>query len=177
MSTAVSVTAPGGLRAAPLFFLAAGLTLFGGAFFLEHGMGIEPCILCVYQRIAPALVVALAAIAALPRVPGLWARRLTLAIAGVFLAGAVLAGYHVGVEQHWWAGTPQCGGQTGAAPPLSASLGDLRAALAAPEIVPCDAVPWSLFGISLAGFNLILSLGLAVAAAWAARRAVPWRER
>lgn len=174
MSTALSSTAPNGPRTVPLGFLAAGLLLLGGAVFIEHGMGIKPCILCLYQRIPPAVVVALAAVALLPWLPAVWARRLTLAIAAVFLAGAVLAGYHVGVEQHWWGGTAECGGGDGGLPPLSPSLPNPNTVA---EVVPCDTVAWSLFGISLAGFNLILSLGLAVIALWAVRRPVLWRER
>jgi len=163
-------------RVVPLIYLVAGLALLLGAMVIEHGMGIAPCVLCLYQRIPPAVGVPLAALALWPRVPAVRARRLTALVALVFLAGAVLAGYHVGVEQHWWAGTAQCGG--GAAPPLdlSTDLTALRRALEAPEVVPCDAIPWSMLGISLAGYNMIVSMGLAVLGLWAVRRPAFWRE-
>lgn len=163
-------------RVVPLLFLVAGLVLLLGALVIEHGMGIAPCVLCLYQRIPPAVALPLAALALWPRVPAAWARRLTAMVALVFLAGAVLAGYHVGVEQHWWAGTAQCGGDAAPPPDLSTDLSALRRALEAPEVVPCDAIPWSFVGISLAGYNMIVSMGLAVLGLWAAGRRALWRE-
>ncbi|MQX36321.1 disulfide bond formation protein B [Roseospira navarrensis] len=164
------------VRLVPLLFLVVSLGLLGGALVIEHVFGIEPCVLCLYQRIAPAVVMVLAALALVPAMPGQAARVLTGLIGVAFAANMVLAGFHVGVEQHWWEGTPQCGGGASAPPSLSSSLADLNAALDAPEIVPCDAVPWSLFGISLAGYNVIMSLGLAVLAFAAVRRPARWRE-
>ncbi|MBB4284414.1 disulfide bond formation protein B [Roseospira goensis] len=177
MSASLATTAPGGPRTLPLLFLLAGASLLSGALIIEHVGGIPPCILCVYQRFPPAIAAALGALAAWPRLPTPWARGLTAVIGVVFLSGALLAGYHVGVEQHWWAGTEQCGGEGAPPPSLSTNLSDLRSALDAPEVVPCDAVPWSLFGISLAGYNMILSLGLATLAAWAVRQPACWRDR
>jgi len=160
----------------PLAFLAAALGLLGGAMVLEHGLDIAPCILCQYQRVAPAVVAVLAAGAAWPTVPDRTARILVLLIALAFAANALLAGYHIGVEQHWWAGTEACG-EGGAPPPaLSTSLADLRAGLRDPEVVPCDTVAWSFLGISVAGYNLILSVMLAGVALWATRRPSLWRH-
>jgi disulfide bond formation protein DsbB len=176
MTATLATPGPRGPRTVPLLFLAVALGLLGGALFIEHGLGIKPCVLCLYQRIAPGVVAVLAGLALLPVVPPRAARALTALIGVAFAANMVLAGYHVGVEQHWWAGTPQCGGD--AAPPaLSPNLADLNAALDAPEIVPCDAVPVSLFGISLAGYNSVMSLGLALLAVWAVRQPACWRER
>ncbi|SDE21024.1 disulfide bond formation protein DsbB [Rhodospira trueperi] len=177
MTSSLVVGAPRALRPVPFLLLTAGLGLVLGALFIEHVMGIAPCILCVYQRIPPALVAVLAGVAAVPRMPGRWARRLTALIGLVFLASAGLAGYHVGVEQHWWAGTAQCGGETAPPVDLSTNLADLRQALEAPEIVPCDAIPWSLLGISLAGYNMMISMLLAGLALWGVRRPDRWRER
>ncbi len=157
-------------------FLAAGLGLLGAAMVLEHGLGIAPCILCQYQRVAPVVVVALAMGAAWPATPGRTARTLVALIVLAFAVNAALAGYHVGVEHHWWAGTDSCG-DGGAPPPvLSTSLRDLRAGLDDPEVVPCDTVAWSFMGISLAGYNLILSVMLAGAALWTTRRPNLWRH-
>lgn len=157
-------------------FLTAALGLLGAAMVLEHGLGIAPCSLCEYQRVAPAVVAVLAMGAAWPAMPGRLARTLVALIALAFVANAGLAGYHVGVEQHWWAGTDSCG-DGGASPPvLSSSLADLRAGLDEPEVVPCDSVAWSFLGISVAGYNLILSVMLAGVALWAARRPNLWRH-
>lgn len=177
MTATLSTLRPRGPRTVPLLFLAVSLALLAGALVIEHGFGIKPCILCLYQRIAPGVAAGLALLALLPVIPLRAARLLTALVGVAFAANVVLAGYHVGVEQHWWAGTPQCGG--GAAAPLSApsSLADLNAALDAPEVVPCDAVPLSLFGVSLAGYNGLMSLGLAVLAVWAVRQPACWRAR
>jgi disulfide bond formation protein DsbB len=70
----------------------------------------------------------------------------------VAVSGAI-AVYHAGVEWHWWPGPSQC---TGSAFKLSGTL-DLNA-----PIVMCDRAAWRLFGLSLAGYNAIISLGAAV---------------
>jgi len=156
----------------PLAFLGSVTVILGTAFVLEYGFDIAPCILCLYQRAAPTVVAVLAVVAAWPMVPARWARMLVGLIALAFVANAVLAGYHVGVEQHWWAGTDACGG----APTLSSNLADLRAGLEHPDVVPCDTVAWSFLGLSVAGYNMILSVLLAGAAVWAVRRPSLWRS-
>ena len=86
-----------------------------------------------------------------------------LALAGLaMIAGAGIAGFHVGVEQHWWAGTSECGAQSGAPQTVEA----LKQQLLATAVTRCDEIAWSLFGISMAGYNLILSLAGAVVLAW-----------
>jgi disulfide bond formation protein DsbB len=131
--------------------------------------GVAPCELCYYQRIAYATagVLALLALPADRRPLAAW----LLALAGLaLLANVGIAGYHVGVEQQWWAGTQGC---TGAEAGSAASVEDLRAQIMAAPIVRCDEVAWSLFGISMAGYNIPLSLALgafAFLAAWRRQR-------
>ena len=72
----------------------------------------------------------------------------------IALWSAYLAGFHAGVEWHWWEGPASCTG-TSAGAGLSFNPG---------EIIRCDAVAWSLFGLSLAGYNFIFS-AVALAAA------------
>ena len=87
--------------------------------------------------------------------------RAVLALAGLlFAAGAVLAFYHAGVEFHWFAGPGAC---TGAALDTS-SAAALRAQLLATPPVRCDEVQWSIFGVSMAGLNLLASILLALLA-------------
>ncbi len=94
-----------------------------------------------------------------------WAGRLT-ALAGLAaFAGAGIALYHVGVEQQWWPGTSGCG----AGALTGSSVQDLRAQIEAAPIVRCSDIPWSLFGISMAGYNAILSAALGLFALAAAR--------
>lgn len=138
--------------------LAASGAVLAGALAFEHLGGLAPCVLCLWQRWPHAVVVALAlvAVAGLRRRPR--PEGAVLMAAGVTLwVGAVLAGYHVGVEQGWWPGPSACGG---AGFDVSATAADLRTQLLATPVVRCDAVVWSLFGISMAGYNFLASLVL-----------------
>jgi disulfide bond formation protein DsbB len=150
---------------APAMILAAAVGILGGAMVLQHGFGIEPCALCVWQR-WPYLAEALLAAGALA-VRG-WPRVALLGLIGLAaLANLGIATFHVGVEQHWWTATPGCG-----VPAPATTIEELRAQLMATPVARCDQVPWSLFGISLAGYNIVLSLGLAGFALLAARRVI-----
>ena len=82
----------------------------------------------------------------------------------VFAASAALAAYHVGVEHHWWQGPTACTGGVG-----SLDVNDLVKALDSVKVVRCDEVQLRIAGLSLAGWNVIASLVLAVYAALAAR--------
>jgi disulfide bond formation protein DsbB len=132
--------------------------------------GLQPCVLCIWQRWAHGGVIALALLALATTLSG--ARRAAAALtilAGVAaLAGAGIALYHVGVEQQWWPGTSGCGaGALSGAGGLDA----LRAQIESAPIVRCSDVAWSLFGISMAGYNALLSAALALFA-FAAGRAI-----
>ncbi|KAI9011625.1 disulfide bond formation protein DsbB/BdbC [Hyaloraphidium curvatum] len=111
------------------------------------------------QRYPYAMVAALG-LPALLRLPP-WLATLLLSFdALAMLSNAVIASYHVGVEQHWWTDELTCGA---AADGLS---------LMEPTAIRCDEVPWELFGISMAGYNVPASLamaGFAGAAAWYSR--------
>jgi disulfide bond formation protein DsbB len=85
----------------------------------------------------------------------------------IFAASSVLAFYHVGVEQHWFAGPTACTG-SGLAPK---TIEELQAQLMGTMPVRCDQPQFVLFGITLAGGNLLASLAMAVAALLAWRRA------
>ena len=111
--------------------------------------GLVPCALCLQQRIpyyiaVPVLVLMLLANDKAP--PAL------LGLVGlVFAVGAGLAGYHAGVEYGWWEGLSACSN-----PVATGSADPLEAVFAAP-LVRCDEVQWSLFSISLAGWNFLIS--------------------
>ncbi len=152
-------------RQAPWLVLLAGLGVLVGALGAEHIGGIQPCALCLYQRMPYYAVIAIGLIG-LVLARQNWARPAQLGLSALaFLAGAGIAGFHVGVEQHWWAGLASCGG--GDQINTAQTVEELRKALTAAPVVRCDEIPWSLFGISLAGFNLIISLGLAGFSLWA----------
>ncbi len=158
-------TSPEHPRLWPGLLAAACLGALGTALASQYWGGLYPCALCVYQRYAYGAALVAAGLAfGLASKPG--ARKATLGIAGLaFLAGAGLAGFHVGVEERWWEGLEAC---SNPGLPADASLEELRAAILNQPFAPCDAVPWSLFGISIAGYNLLASVSLAGLAFWAA---------
>ena len=132
-----------------------------------QGLGYEPCELCLSQRYAFYLAVPLAALTAFlaGRSAHGPARALFALLSLAFLANAVLAAYHVGVEYHWWPGPTACaGGLTG-----PVDVNDLTKALDSVKVVQCDVVQVRIVGLSLAGWNVVVSAALAVYAALAAR--------
>ncbi len=145
--------------------LAASVAVLGAALLSQYWGGLAPCELCLLER-APWWVAIGIAIASL-----LFTRQLALPLSAmlltvVFLASTALGFYHVGVEQHWFAGPSACTAGGAAATSVDA----LRAQLLGKQAVMCDEVQWSLFGISLAGWNMIASAVLAAACVEAARR-------
>ena len=157
-------------RLVPAVLFVAGIGGLGGALAGQHLFGLEPCVLCLWQRVPYALIAILGGLALI--VPGARVRRALVAAAAVtLLAGAAVAFYHVGVEEHWWAsGIPGCGGESVAflEQPLTPEALQQRLAEAPPK--PCDEVDWRLFGLSMAGYNTIASLVLAAATVAGLRR-------
>jgi len=160
------------VAAAALIIAVAGSATILGALFFEHVLGERPCPLCLMQRKVCYVVIALAILVAAA------ARRLPRALACggltvlllVLLGGVGLAGYHAGVEWHFWSGPQDCSG------PLDnlGSAGNLLNRLNSISLVRCDQAGWRFLGLSLAGYNALISLALACVAFWglvAARRA------
>ena len=128
--------------------------------------GLEPCVLCQYQRIPYWLVAALGIAGYL--IDAIDRRGILYLAAFVFLAGAWLAFYHVGVEQHWWRSAASCG----ATETLPANFEAFRASPLKPLTKSCDDIDWTLFGLSFTVYNTALSLILTVASVVAAGRVV-----
>ena len=151
----------------PAAIAAVSLGALGVALVAQYVGGLQPCILCLYQRYAYGAALAAGVIGvAVGSHPSL--RRLAVAAAALaFLAGAGVAFFHVGVEQLWWRGTAEC--HAPAFDP-NASIADLRQQLLQTDFAACDRIPWSLFGISIAGYNMLASLVFAAASLWAAAR-------
>jgi disulfide bond formation protein DsbB len=133
--------------------LSAGIV--GAALASQHWGGLQPCMLCLYERwpYYGALALTILAAFAGDRATTPWVLALC---ALLYASGAVLAFYHVGVEQHWFQGPTTCSGPNAGAQ----SVEQLKAQILGQKPVRCDEIPWSLFGISLAGWNLIVQLGL-----------------
>ena len=140
------------------------LVAFGSLSFaltVQYAFGLEPCILCLYQRV-PFVVTGLLAILALRLDKNSSIAILIIIVSGlIYLIGGGIAFYHVGVEQHWW--LSGCSGSLD----QDISLDQLRASLMQKPEKACDDVDWTLFGISMATYNFFFSgiLGLATVAA------------
>lgn len=143
-------------RAFPIFVLAASAVVLGGALLSQYWGGLAPCELCLKERWPWTAAIAISFVATTtsrrPTSP-----RIVLLLGLIFAVGTALAFYHVGVEQHWFAGPSACTAAAGTPTTLEA----LKAQLLHQQPVRCDEPAWVLFGISLAGWNLLASLAMA----------------
>ncbi|HXP05919.1 MAG TPA: disulfide bond formation protein B [Stellaceae bacterium] len=146
--------------------LVASLLVLGTALLSQYWGGLVPCELCLLQRWPWRVAIVLAALAWLAgdRFP-LTPAALTFTL--LFFISAGLGFYHLGVEQHWFAGPTACSASAGL---TATTVEELRQQLLGVKPVMCDQVQWALFGVSLAGWNMIASLALAgfcaASAAW-----------
>jgi disulfide bond formation protein DsbB len=162
-SPARATTDPAVLPALAITAIAA--ATLAGAWFFELVLDIRPCPLCLEQRYAYylavplGLVLAFAASRRAPR-PVLLAGFAVLLLAA--LANTWLGGYHAGVEWQFWQGPTDCSG------PLVnlGSAGNLLERLDTVKVVRCDEVQWRFLGLSLAGYNVLISLAMALIALW-----------
>lgn len=144
---------------APLIGAGSACMLLAAAVF-EHGFGLAPCIMCLWQRWPHWIVVVLGALAlAFGRTAAgsSLTRPVLVLMALALLAGTGIAFWHAGVEFGILPGPAACGGGVSLAGDTAAVLDNL---LAAP-VVRCDAVAWSFLGISMAGWNGLISLAMA----------------
>jgi disulfide bond formation protein DsbB len=149
--------------AAALAVFALSLATLCGAWFFEYAVGLSPCPLCLEERIPYHVVIPLSllmAIAAVVRAPPKLLMVGFLAILVAVLCNAVMGTYHAGVEWHLWAGPADCSGPLN---DLNAG-GSLLDQLHSVKIVRCDEAAWRFLGISLAGYNVLISLALAAIA-------------
>ena len=138
-----------------LVFLGSGALLAGAHAFQTFGH-LAPCPLCLHQREWHWRVVAAALVGfALLRVRPAWARYVDAALGFVLLGAAGMAMHHVAVEQHWVAARCDMDASLSQIQPF-----DVHATFVAPT---CDTPAWTLFGISMAGYNALISLALALA--------------
>ena len=137
----------------PAFVLAASAAVLGGAFISQYWGGLAPCELCLLQRWpwTAAIIISFIATTVGGRSALPW---VALLLAAVFAVGSAIAFYHVGVEKHWFTGPNACTGVATAADTVEA----LKARILGQMPVRCDEPAWSLWGISLAGWNLLASL-------------------
>ncbi|HEX8446317.1 MAG TPA: disulfide bond formation protein B [Sphingomonas sp.] len=129
----------------------------GGALGSQYWGGLYPCEMCHWQRWPHYDALAMTVLAFLTGT-GRFTRPLVL-LAGlaIFVSGAIGL-FHAGVEYHWWEGFTTCTTLARGGPST-----DVLAQILAAPLVRCDQAQWTLFGISLAGFNALLSIPAAIA--------------
>ncbi len=167
---ATANTATGRVGASPALIAALAITVIAaatlaGAWFFQLVLDIRPCPLCLEQRYAYYLAIPLGALTALAAGRGapravLLAGLVILAVAA--LGNAVLGTYHSGVEWGLWQGPTDCTGPIG----NLGSAGSLLERLDTVKVIRCDEVQWRFLGLSLAGYNVLISLLMAAIAAW-----------
>ncbi len=137
------------------------VALLAGAWGSQLIGGLVPCEMCHWQRWPHYGAVVIAALAF--GVPGLTNRRALVWLAALAIAiSGALGVYHAGTEYHWWQGMTACTSDI----PAGGSTTDMLQAIMAAPIVRCAQPQWTMFGISLAGFNAIFSLGGALVIVW-----------
>ena len=133
---------------ATIFFV--GIIALGIAYYVEFFYGLQPCNLCLYQRVPYGVAMALAlAMLYKPKMAAL----IVMTTSVVFFFNAILALYHVGVEQHLWVSVSGCQSQL----IEEVNVNVLKELLQQEGQKTCDSVEWSVFGISMAGYNTIIS--------------------
>jgi disulfide bond formation protein DsbB len=150
--------------AALVVFAGSAATILG-AWYFQYVRGLPPCPLCLEESLPYHIVIPLSlllAIAAMVRAPRALIAVGFLAIVAAMLVSAALGAYHAGVEWLWWPGPTDCSG------PISdfSVKGPLLDQLKSIHIVRCDEAAWRFLGLSLAGYNVLVSLALAAVAAF-----------
>ena len=153
--------AGGALAPAKLLALLVPAALLAGAYGSQHLGGLAPCEMCYWQRYAhwAALALAIGAFL-LAKMPDRGRSFVWLAVLAILVSGGIGA-YHAGVEAGVFTGNTQCSN----APP-SASPDELFANLAARPMVRCDEIQFAFLGISMAGWNAIISVLAALVIGW-----------
>jgi disulfide bond formation protein DsbB len=154
------------VASAAIAIAAIGAATILGAWIFQYGVGLKPCPLCLEQRYAYYFAIPLAVMVLLGDYVGASRKVLLAALVAIALGmlwNAGLGVYHSGVEWKWWPGPREC---AGALDDLG-SAGGLLAKLQSITVVRCDEAAWRFLGLSLAGYNALISLVLV----WIATRA------
>src|SRR4051812_5199354 len=153
---------------AALIIALVGAATIASAWFFELVMKLKPCPLCLEQRVPYYIVIPLAfvvALAASRKAPRAIVIGGLIALAALMLWGTYLGLFHAGVEWKLWPGPAECSGATQLGP-----AGDLMDRLKTIVVVRCDEAAWRFLGISLAGYNALITLALAAIALWGAAK-------
>lgn len=149
------------LQKAKLLALLVPGALLAGAYGSEIWGGLWPCQMCWWQRYAHFAGLAFALLAfALGRLPDGGRSFVWLAALAILTSGGIGA-YHAGVEADLWEGFTQCTAQGGAG-----SAEEMLKQIMGAPLVRCDQVQWSFLGISMAGWNALISIGFGLLILW-----------
>ena len=150
--------APGGARIARLIALLVPVGLLGGALGSQYLGGLFPCEMCYWQRWPHGAAIVLASLAFTAAAGSARSRALTLVAALAITVSGAIGAYHAGVELKIFEGVTSCSNIARAA-----TTAELFEQLMRVPLVRCDQVQWSFLGVSMAGWNAIISLGSAAA--------------
>jgi disulfide bond formation protein DsbB len=164
------------IRSRPLATAAMAVAIIGGAailgaWFFQYGLGLKPCPLCLEQRYPYYFAIPLALMVVLGDTAGASRKVLVGALVAIALGmlwNAGLGVYHSGIEWKWWAGPQDCSGD------LEHIGGNLLEQLKSIHVVRCDEAAWRFLGVSLAGYNALISILLAAIAGYGAL--LEWRS-
>ncbi len=143
-----------------IFIVAVSCVAIGLAYIAQYVFGLQPCVLCIYQRIPFYITIAIGIISfyfSIKKRYGISA--FLIALSGItFLFNSGLAFFHTGVEQKWWKGFSGC-----SAPDFSKMTpAEMAEAIRNMPTVFCDKIAWEMFGLSMANYNVIVCLGLGI---------------
>lgn len=140
------------IAGAYLVALAVPSALIAVVYVVQYGFGLAPCDMCWWQRYPHFAAIPLAAVALSARGTRLGEALVRLAALAILVSG-LFGAFHAGVEYGWWQGPTACS---------STSLGsDPLASIMSAPLIRCDAPAWTLFGVSFAGFNFLISVASA----------------
>ncbi len=149
------------------FILVAVAAVLATVYTAQYGFHMEPCVLCIYQRV-PYWAAAAIALTAL-MVPTADRPGVATLLGVLFLCGAALAFYHTGVEQQWWHAATSCAAAEGA-PNMPMNFEAFSTTPLKPLVKSCEDLDWTIFGLSITVYNTATQIVLALIAFGAARR-------
>ena len=137
-----------------LLLILCSLALIILVLYFEYVIGLNPCKLCLWQRVPHVMTILIGVLALLNNQ---FKSKGAIICALMMLAGSLLSGYHAGIEYNLWPGPSNCSGTTA----LNTNNAELflETILATP-ITRCDEIVWSFLNISMAGWNFISSIAL-----------------
>lgn len=137
----------------------SGAVALGSAYAFQYLGGLAPCALCLYQRWPWWAAIGIGLIAVIWRSHATAQKALCLLAALAIMGGGGVGVFHVGVEQHWWQGLASCGGVSD----MPMTVEALKKQIMNAPVARCDEVAWSFLGISMAGYNALLSFAVGIA--------------